>query len=325
MTGDSDSRFEAELAPVRCAPQVDDDWQMTTSNTVVALEAFQRTHRFLVGIDSDGCAFDTMEIKHKECFIPATITAWGLQPISKYAREAAEFVNLYSKWRGINRFPALLKTFDLLENRPEVAKRGVKIPMVPNLRAWVRDESKLANPALRAAIEATGHVDLVQALAWSEAVNRSIETQVRGVPPFPHVAECLQKLSEVANIIVVSATPGEALNREWHEHGIARYAAAICGQEIGTKKQMLAWVANRYDPNHVLMIGDAPGDLDAARANAALFYPINPGAEEASWERFLRVALDTFVHGDYAGEYEANLIREFGAFLPETPPWNRTA
>jgi len=28
---------------------------------------------FFVGIDSDGCAFDTMEIKHKECFTPNTI------------------------------------------------------------------------------------------------------------------------------------------------------------------------------------------------------------------------------------------------------------
>ena len=75
---------------------------------------FQPKHPFLVGIDSDGCAFDTMEVKHKECFIPNTINEWELQAVSKYAREAAEFVNLYSKWRGINRFPALLMTFDLL-------------------------------------------------------------------------------------------------------------------------------------------------------------------------------------------------------------------
>ena len=34
---------------------------------------------FLVGIDSDGCAFDTMELKHKECFIPVTINYWELQ------------------------------------------------------------------------------------------------------------------------------------------------------------------------------------------------------------------------------------------------------
>ena len=40
---------------------------------------------FFVGIDSDGCAFDTMEIKHKECFCPNIINYWGLQGVSKYA------------------------------------------------------------------------------------------------------------------------------------------------------------------------------------------------------------------------------------------------
>jgi len=70
--------------------------------------------KFFIGIDSDGCAFDTMEVKHKECFIPNIINYWDLQPVSKYAREAAEFVNLYSKWRGINRWPALVMVFDLL-------------------------------------------------------------------------------------------------------------------------------------------------------------------------------------------------------------------
>ena len=55
---------------------------------------FKKTNDFLVGIDSDGCAFDTMELKHKECFIPCIIHHWGLKGISKYAREAAEFVTL---------------------------------------------------------------------------------------------------------------------------------------------------------------------------------------------------------------------------------------
>ena len=40
---------------------------------------------YLVCIDSDGCAFDTMEIKHKECFCPAYINYFGLQAVSKYA------------------------------------------------------------------------------------------------------------------------------------------------------------------------------------------------------------------------------------------------
>ena len=45
---------------------------------------------FFVGIDSDGCAFDTMEIKHKECFIPNIINSWDLQSVSRFARQAAE-------------------------------------------------------------------------------------------------------------------------------------------------------------------------------------------------------------------------------------------
>jgi hypothetical protein len=77
------------------------------------LKAFKAKHDFFVGIDSDGCAFDSMEIKHKECFIPNIIKHWDLQAVSKYARMAAEFVNLYSKWRGINRWPALVMVFDV--------------------------------------------------------------------------------------------------------------------------------------------------------------------------------------------------------------------
>ena len=61
-----------------------------------------------------------------------------------------------------------------------------------------------------------------QALDWSEAVNKAIEGMVRGVPPFPFVRESLEKLSPRADILVVSATPQEALVREWEEHRARR-------------------------------------------------------------------------------------------------------
>ena len=69
------------------------------------------------------------------------------------------------------------------------------------------------------------------------------------------------------------------------------------------------------------MIGDAPGDYQAAKANKALFFPINPGHEEASWERFYKEAYQRFLDGTFGGEYEEGLIRAFEALLPETPPW----
>ena len=94
------------------------------------LDSFTKQHDFLIGIDSDGCAFDTMEIKHKECFIPQFIKYMKLQPVSKYAREACEFTNLYSKWRGANRFISYTLALDLLEERPEVQARNVTIPTV---------------------------------------------------------------------------------------------------------------------------------------------------------------------------------------------------
>lgn len=293
-----------------------------TSASQVKLLAFKRQHEFFVGIDSDGCVFDSMEIKHKECFIPNIIRYWKLQSISKYARAASEFVNLYSKWRGVNRFPALTKTFELLRDWPEPMRRGVKIPEVPTLEAWIKSGQPLGNPSLEAEVAKTGDPVLKQTLEWSKAVNRTIAEVVEGVPPFPYFRECAEEIFRKADIVCVSATPGEALEREWEEHGIARYAAVIAGQEMGSKKDHLRLTAaEKYAPYCVLMIGDAPGDLAAARANNTLFYPINPGHEEASWERLHREGLARFFNRTYAGDYETSLIVEFEKLLPENPPW----
>jgi len=294
------------------------------SDPQAPLKSFRAEREFFIGIDSDGCAFDTMEIKHKECFIPNIIKHWDLQAVSKYAREAAEFVNLYSKWRGINRFPALLMVFDLLADRDEVKRRNVSPPEVPSLRRWAETETKLGNPALVKAVAETHDPALERALRWSEAVNATVADIVHGVPPFPYVRESLERAQGKADMIVVSATPGEALTREWEEHDIAKYVKVIAGQEMGKKAQHLALTAGgKYAPEHILMIGDAPGDMKAARANDALFFPINPGHEEESWQRFYEEALDRFLAGEYAGDYEARLIAEFDKLLPEIPPWKQ--
>src|SRR5215213_3044720 len=202
------------------------------------LAEFQREREFLVGIDSDGCVFDSMELKHKECFIPAFINHYGLQGISKYAREASEFVNLYSKSRGVNRFPGLVDQLDWLRRRPEVKARGIDVPNPEGLRRWIPQETKLGNPALQRAVEQSNDPDLRLALEWSLAVNRAIAEMVRGVPPFPYVRECVKRLSDDADMLVVSATPGEALSAEWQEHDLARFVRAIFGQELGSKKEV---------------------------------------------------------------------------------------
>ncbi|OGS44576.1 MAG: haloacid dehalogenase [Elusimicrobia bacterium RIFOXYD2_FULL_34_15] len=292
------------------------------SDPAQELRDFKKEKDFLIGIDSDGCAFDTMEIKHKECFTPNIINEWDLQAVSKYAREASEFVNLYSKWRGINRFPALIMVFDLLSEREEVKKRGVEMPKVDSLRKWIEKETKLGNPALEKIVKETNDPVLARTLKWSKEVNNTVAKFVRGVPPFPFVRESLEAMSKIADILVVSATPGEALVREWKEHGIDKYVKVIAGQEMGTKKEHLAIATEgRYDKDKVLMIGDANGDMKAAHANNVHFYPINPGNEDASWEKLLKESLKKFTEGKYAGKYEEKLIAEFNTYLPETPPW----
>lgn len=285
---------------------------------------YNAKHEFLIGIDSDGCAFDTMELKHKECFVPMTIKYWNLQGVSKYAREAFEFVNLYSKSRGINRFPALVETLAWTSRRPEVKARGVHVDIPQALVDWIGRETKLGNPALASEIERTNDPILKQTLEWSLAINRQVDSIVdKGVPPFPFVRESLDKMKGRADVLVVSATPQDALVREWDEQNISQYIAAICGQEVGTKKESLekAKEIGSYDGNKMLMIGDAPGDHKAAIATGALFFPINPGAEEKSWKRLYEEGLDRFFGGTFAGAYQQQLLDEFNEYLPSEPPW----
>lgn len=286
------------------------------------LKDIKATHEYFVGIDSDGCAFDTMEIKHKECFCPNTVMYWGLQSISKYARDAWDFVNLYSKSRGCNRFLALLETIQLLSERKEVLDRKAKLPDMGPLIEWTKKESKLGNPALKVYASEVSDPVIDIALKWSEAINVMINEMVHGITPFPYMRESLQKLSEKADSMVISQTPVEALTREWTENEIIQYVKIIAGQEFGKKEEHLKYGAKgKYDDKKILMIGDAPGDMKAAKANGVLFYPINPGEEEKSWERFYNESLDLFFEGKYTEAYEKKLIDEFQGFLPEKPPW----
>ena len=67
--------------------------------------------------------------------------------------------------------------------------------------------------------------------------------------------------------------------------------------------------------------GVLPGDYRVAEANQCLFFPINPAAEETSWKRLLEEGIGHFLNGTFAGDYQAVLLKEFDATLPDQPPW----
>ena len=296
----------------------------TVKSSAQDLQEFQPKHDNLVGIDSDGCVFDSMSIKQKKCFHGLIASHWNLQPIEHLVRECAEFVNLYSRWRGQNRFVALLTSFDFLRERPEAISSELEIPKLPSLRQFIDSGNTLSNDVLREVAVRNEDPELMSLLEWSLAVNAEVAKKVKHLPPFDWALKSMTRIHNQSDAICVSQTPTEALVREWKGSSIDHFVEIIAGQELGTKADHLSMATNdRYEAGRVLMIGDADGDRKAANAVDALFYPINPGHEDTSWHRFHDEAYDRFLTGEFAGHYATMVNDEFEALLPTIPPWTR--
>ena len=279
-------------------------------------------HDFFIGLDSDGCVFDSMTIKQCEYFHPLIIEVWGLGMIGRQVRETATFVNLGSVWRGQNRFVALLKMFELLAERADVRASGIVLPDIESIRDYVDSGVPLGDPSLELAVARDGRPEWRRMLAWSRAVNRAIDARLAPIPPFAGATEALQRMAAVADVMVVSQTPETALVSEWREHAIDGFVRLIAGQEIGTKAEHIRLAAsNKYADGHILLIGDAPGDLAAAREAGVRFYPVVPGQETESWRQFNTTFLDCFLAGQYGQTEEKVQIDAFLAALPESPSW----
>lgn len=293
------------------------------SSTVPASAAdFPKKHDFLVAVDSDGCAMDAMTFKHIHCFTPEIIRFYGLEKITPLVEETEQFVNLFSKWRGLNRFPGLLMVLDLLRDRPEVKAAGVTIPPMADLRTFCQSNHPMSNSGIKAAIVEINSPELRHVLDWSNAVNALVDKLAHGVRPFPSVKAGLALMSRQADVIVVSQMPHVSCYKEWNEHGLAQYVALLGGQELGSKaEQLRVAMTGRYDVTNVLMIGDAPGDLDAARKNGVQFFPTIPGQEDASWQELIKETFNLFVSDRYAGSCQDARIVAFQKRLPDMPPW----
>lgn len=274
------------------------------------IKSFNKSKEFLVCVDSDGCAMDTMEVKHRKCFGPKIVEIWGLQNIEKKFLETWNMINLYSKTRGINRFKGLVKIFEVL------TEEGIDMPNFTSIKKWTETTSELSNPSLEKAIEETNDEQLIKALEWSNAVNKAISELHNEDKPFPKVKEGLEAISIVADIAIVSSANGGAVLDEWTRHDLSPSVDVMLGQEAGTKAACIAGLKeNNFSDDKVLMVGDAPGDLDAAIQNGVLYYPILVDKEEFSWKRLSTEALSKLLDGSYRGEYQQKLIDEFNLSL----------
>ncbi|OPJ62523.1 HAD family hydrolase [Clostridium chromiireducens] len=276
----------------------------------ITINEFEKSKEFLVCVDSDGCAMDTMDVKHIKCFGPKIVEVWGLQAIEGKFLETWNNINLYSKTRGINRFKGLVEIFEVL------TAEGLNMPEFGSIKKWTETTPELSNPALEKAIEETKDEQLGKALEWSNAVNKAISELHNEDKPFPFVKEGLEIISMVADIAIVSSANGRAVMEEWTRHELAPSVKVMLGQEAGTKAACIAGLKeNNFSNDKVLMVGDAPGDLEAALKNGVLYYPILVGKEEFSWKRLATEAVPKLMDGSYKGEYQEKLIDEFNSSL----------
>lgn len=268
---------------------------------MTSLSDFQKKKDYLICVDSDGCAMDTMNIKHSRCFGPCMVDEWDLAPWREEILARWNDINLFTMTRGVNRFKGLAMALS------EISEKYRPIEDVETLVDWAENAPELSNRALEAAIAANpASVSLKKALAWSVAVNRAIvalpEDQIL---PYPLAREALAFAHQRADVAIVSSANLDAVLAEWDKHGLLPHTDIVLAQNAGSKAACIAaLLTHGYAPDHVLMCGDAPGDLAAAEKNGVYFYPIRVRHEEACWRAFMETAFDTLLSGNYGGEYQ---------------------
>ena len=263
-------------------------------------DSFQKKHDFLVCVDSDGCVMDTMNCKHFHCFGPCMVDEWDLGQWRDEILKRWNEINLFSMTRGINRFKGLAMALS------EINETYRPIPGIDALRHWADTAPALSNDgAAKAAQEAAdpeAKKILLKALSWSKAVNASIVRLPEELKvPFDGAKEGLEAAHAFADVAMVSSANRDAVEEEWGKFGLLPHTDIVLAQDVGSKAACIAAMLKfGYDPQKVLMVGDAPGDCDSAEKNGVYYYPILVNHEKQSWDEAIGVAFEKLRSGEYA-------------------------
>ena len=273
-------------------------------------DSFEKKHDFLVCVDSDGCVMDTMNCKHFHCFGPCMVDEWELGQWKDEILDRWNVINLFSMTRGINRFKGLAMALG------EIDKKYKPIPGVAALQHWADTAPALSNDGVIKAAEEADNEEAKtifgKALAWSKAVNASIVKLPEELKvPYVGAKEGLAAAHAFADVAMVSSANRDAVEGEWGKFGLLQHTDIVLAQDVGSKAACIAAMLEfGYDPSKVLMIGDAPGDCDAAEKNGVHYYPILVNHEKDSWDEAIAVAFEKLREGSYA-PYGAEKKQQF--------------
>ena len=273
-------------------------------------DTFKRKHDYLVCVDSDGCVMDTMNCKHFHCFGPCMVTEWSLEEWKDEILDRWNVINLFSMTRGINRFKGLAMALK------EIDGKYTKITGVDALVHWADTAPALSNDGvIKAAAEATdADAKLVfeKALSWSKAVNAAIvELPEELKVPYAGAKEGQAAAHSFADVAMVSSANRDAVEEEWGKFGLLEHTDIVLAQDVGSKAACIAAMLKfGYDLDKVVMVGDAPGDCDAAEKNNVYYYPILVNHEKESWDEAIAVGFGKLQSGEYA-EYGVEMKKKF--------------
>ncbi|WP_165878493.1 HAD family hydrolase [Natranaerovirga pectinivora] len=259
-------------------------------------------NKFLVCIDSDGCAIDSMTIKHKEAFGPAFIKVWDIDDSKKNTiLDQWNNINLYSLMRGINRFQGFLAILTL---HPEL----VDNEQLNVFAEWIETTKALSDESLREKYKQTGLEIMGKALEWSDLVNSKIEV-LPLAQPFDGVMDTIELIKSKADIAVVSSANFSAIKDEWQKCGLFKLVDYFYSQADGTKSECInKLIGMGYERDKMIMVGDALGDYKAAENNQIWFFPILAAKESLSWIDLKHKYLHLFLVQQFNKEIQEDLL-----------------
>lgn len=267
--------------------------------------------RKIIAFDSDGTVMDTMTIKHERCFAPAFLEVFDIEEGKDDIYAHWLDVNLYQKTRGINRFEGLVEILHYARD-----KYGYRVDGFSSLEDWVLNTPAYSVALLENRLKEEGSNTCIElALKWSKLVNEKI-ADLPPAKPFAEVLPTIKALHEDFMLVGVSSANRQAVDEEWTRNGLKPLFSGIYCQDEGSKSAILKKVKEQNPGSEVLMVGDAPKDLEEAKKASCLFYPIIPKAENASFI-LLKEKAACFLNGTYAGQDEEGLIKAFLASLGE--------